>query len=153
MLYYIDIGVYKVTLRVKDNSDQWSKPAKVSVKTFSVDALTAVFDFHTGPLKARKKENASVRASLYDKPRTPDERPIPIDLGLTFETEKGSRQNDLAFYSTVYVRSLAAETPGTATVTAVLEDTVLSTAEVNFAWPLPPGNVTVNLEVGRAQCL
>lgn len=147
---YNDIGVYKVKLRVRDNSGQWSKPAKASVKTFSIDALTAVFDFNTDPVKAKNRGQASVRASLYDKPRTAEERPIPIDLGLTFETDKGSWQDELNFYSTTYARTLSSETTGTATVSAVLEDKVLGTAQVTFAWPLPPANVTVNLEVVRS---
>lgn len=147
---YNDIGVYKVTLRVKDNSGLWSKPVKVSVKTFSVDALTAAFDFFTGPIKAKKKGQASVRAELYDKPRTAEERPIPIDLGLTFETDKGTWLEEMAFHSTTYVRHLTAETPGTANIKALLEGRVLGTAKITFAYLSPPINVKVNLEAVRS---
>lgn len=149
---YPQVGLYWVTLRVKDNNDRWSAQTKAVVKTYALDNLEAKLSLTAQQVKANGKGRVQVNSGCYEKDTDPDreERPVPVDLGLQYTTTSGTWIDDMIFGAGLYSRDLLSGTPGTATIKAVLQGTVLGTIKVEFTWPRPPVNLNVVLKENRS---
>lgn len=149
---YPEVGLYWVTLRVKDNTNKWSAPAKAVVKTYELDNLEAKLSLNRTRVKAYGKDRVQVNSSCYEKDVTPgrDERPVPVNLGMTYTKTGGSWFDDMIFGSGLYSKTLTSGDPGSVTVTAVLKGKVLGSIKIDFSWPQPPVNLEAELKVNRS---
>ncbi len=149
---YPQVGTYWVNLRVRDNNGRWSPEAKAMVKTFALDDLEAEIELSSPKIKANGKGLVQVNAVCKEKQTDPghEERPIPVNMGMTIFTTTGTWADDLVFGGGIYSRTLASGPPGSAVVQAVLKGKVLGTAEIEFTWPKPPVNLKVELKENRS---
>jgi len=166
-------GTYNVTLRVKDNDGRWSAKAEETVRVFSPGSLGAKIEFDSEHVKADGKglayiyatchENSSSKnkkhAALSDKP--PNRKAslmylsgstIMSDLGLYFTTTSGTLQKKVSFDPSTgyYSQYLLSGKVGQAKASAIVDGYVLATETIEFAWPLPPANVTVEMKENRS---
>lgn len=149
---YPQVGLYWVTLRVKDDTDRWSAKTKAVVKTYALDNLEAKLSLNHTQVKAYGKGRVQVNSSCYEKNVTPgrEERPVPVDLGLQYNKTGGSWLDDMIYGGGLYSQTLKSGDPGTATVKAVLQGKVLGTIKIDFSWPQPPVNLKAELKVNRS---
>ena len=150
---YDNPGKYYIELRVKNNRGRWSTEAKKLVIAYSPGDLEKVeISVSSSGIKANGKGLLQVETTCYETQTDPDheERPIPVDLGFDFSTTSGVWQDEVLFSSGTYTRNLLSGDPGTAVVSAVLDGEVLGTAQVEFTWPKPPANVTLELKENRS---
>jgi hypothetical protein len=166
-------GTYWVSLRVKDNHGRWSDPVEEKVRAFSPGSIDAKIEFGSDMIKAKEKGLTLITAACYetpgispkrhvsllDKPKNPAANPanlpgntVKTDIGLTLIVTFGTLLDELNFDSSTgyYSRYLLSGTPGEARVSAVVDDYVLATETIEFAWPLPPANVKVELKENRS---
>ncbi len=151
---YHNPGTYNVTLRVKDNSGNWSLKTQRKVMIFSIDDIDrVVMELNPSQVKAAGKGRVRVRAACFAKQTTGrilKEKPIPVDMGFDFTTTSGSWADEVSFSSGVYSRTLISGAVGTATVSAVLDGDVFKSETAEFAWPQPPADVKVELKENRS---
>ena len=149
---YPQVGLYWVTLRVKDNTNRWSAKTKAVVKTYALDNLEAKLSLNHIQVKAYGKGRVQVNSSCYEKDVTPGrkERPVPVDLGLQYTKTAGTWFDNIIFGAGLYSRTLTSGDPGAATVKAVLKGKVLGTIKIDFSWPQPPVNLKAELKVNRS---
>ena len=150
---YDNPGKYFIELRVRNNQGKWSPEARKLVIAYSPGDLEKVeISLNPSAVKAYGKGLTQVGTICYEKQTDPghEERAIPVDLGVDFSVTSGEWVDEVAFDTGVYSRSLFSGDPGTAAVSAVLDGEVLGTAQVEFTWPKPPVNVSVDIKENRS---
>jgi hypothetical protein len=149
---YPQVGLYWVTLQVKDDTNRWSAKTRSVVKTYALDNLEAKLSLNQVQVKAYGKGRVQVNSSCYEKNVTPgrEERPVPVNLGLKYSKTAGTWFDDMIFGSGLYSKTLTSSAPGTVTVKAILQGKVLGTIKIEFSWPQPPVNLAAELKTNRS---
>jgi PKD repeat protein len=151
---YTSPGTYNVTLSVRDNDGEWSRPAQETVLVLNdTESLICVIEIIPNSFKANGKATGIIVATLYQKSQDDSGSAdlLLTNIGLKFSPAKGSLSGDMLFENSSgkYSMILVSGEPGTDTVSAILDGFTLASSNVVYTWPQPPLNLNVVMKEDR----